>query len=262
MSHVAAERLAGQALGETDALTSDELDHLATCPACLGELDELREVVSISTDHLSDYRPMTPGPHVWPAIDAALRSEAEGTSVAGAAPPSALPPPVHRSHAAGGSTSGASSRRTATSTPLRRPGVALLAAAVGLIVGLSGVLVCQSLRSTDATVLASTPLRALPGHTGTGNAELVQSRGTRLLRVELDAPPAGPDYRELWLINTDGERMYSLGVLPPNGADSYPIPPELAAGLQGYTIVDVSIEPYDGNSAHSRNSLVRGSLPG
>lgn len=262
MSHVGAERLAGQALGDADALTSDELDHLATCPACLGELDELRNVVTLSTDHLADYRPMTPGPHVWQAIDASLRTEAAGTSVDGAARPYANPQPVHDSDGPSGSASGASSRRTATSTPQRRPGVALLAAAVGLIVGLSGVLGYQSLRSADATVLASTPLRALPGHTGTGNAELVQAAGTRLLRVELDAPPAGPDYRELWLINTDGERMYSLGVLPPSGAQSYPIPPELAAGLQGYTIVDVSIEPYDGNSAHSRNSLVRGSLPG
>ena len=56
--------------------------------------------------------------------------------------------------------------------------------------------------------------------------------------------------------------MYSLGVLPPSGVQSYPIPPELDGGLGAYTIVDVSLEPYDGNSAHSHNSLVRGSLPG
>jgi hypothetical protein len=31
--------------------------------------------------------------------------------------------------------------------------------------------------------------------------------------------------------------------------------------LDGFTIVDVSIEPYDGNPEHSRISEVRGTLP-
>jgi hypothetical protein len=34
-----------------------------------------------------------------------------------------------------------------------------------------------------------------------------------------------------------------------------------ALGLEGFTIVDVSIEPYDGNPEHSRDSQVRGTLP-
>jgi hypothetical protein len=37
--------------------------------------------------------------------------------------------------------------------------------------------------------------------------------------------------------------------------------PELAGQLEGFNIVDVSIEPYDGNPAHSRNSQVCGVLP-
>jgi anti-sigma-K factor RskA len=65
----------------------------------------------------------------------------------------------------------------------------------------------------------------------------------------------------VWLINTDGQRMYTLGVLPDDGRASYPLPPELAGQLQGFTTVDVSIEPYDGNPAHSRESQVRGILP-
>jgi hypothetical protein len=42
---------------------------------------------------------------------------------------------------------------------------------------------------------------------------------------------------------------------------TYPLPTLLADGLDGFTIVDVSIEPYDGNPEHSRNSEVRGTLP-
>jgi hypothetical protein len=41
-------------------------------------------------------------------------------------------------------------------------------------------------------------------------------------------------------------------------------PQMLPAGsydLEGFNIVDISIEPYDGNPAHSRNSQVRGVLP-
>jgi len=42
---------------------------------------------------------------------------------------------------------------------------------------------------------------------------------------------------------------------------TYPLPTLLADGLDSFTIVDVSIEPYDGNPEHSRNSQVRGTLP-
>ena len=35
----------------------------------------------------------------------------------------------------------------------------------------------------------------------------------------------------------------------------------LGDSLDGFTIVDVSLEPYDGNAAHSLKSQVRGTLP-
>ena len=53
--------------------------------------------------------------------------------------------------------------------------------------------------------------------------------------------------------------MISLGVLPPDGRGRYPVP-AAAAALAGYTIVDISLEPYDGDAAHSRNSVLRGTL--
>jgi anti-sigma-K factor RskA len=79
--------------------------------------------------------------------------------------------------------------------------------------------------------------------------------------VSVEAPPPPDRYREVWLINSDGRRMYSLGVLPQNGSGTYPLPALLGDGLQGFTIVDVSIEPYDGKPEHSRSSQVRGNLP-
>ena len=110
-------------------------------------------------------------------------------------------------------------------------------------------------------VASSTALAALPGQTGQGTAELVRDQGRPELRVQIDAPPSPDRYREVWLINTDGQRMYPLGVLPDDGRATYPLPPALAGQLEGFNIVDVSIEPYDGNPAHSRESQVRGVLP-
>jgi hypothetical protein len=56
--------------------------------------------------------------------------------------------------------------------------------------------------------------------------------------------------------------MYSLGVLSAAGTGTYPLPARLGSSLEGFNIVDVSIEPYDGNVLHSQNSQVRGTLPG
>ena len=132
------------------------------------------------------------------------------------------------------------------------------AAAVGLIIGVGVTTVAVQ---DQVQVTSSTALQPLPGQTGQGTAELVSDQWRPELRVQIDSPPTPDRYREVWLINTDGQRMYPLGILPDDGRASYPLPPALAGQLQGFTIVDVSIEPYDGNPAHSRESQVRGTLP-
>jgi anti-sigma-K factor RskA len=132
------------------------------------------------------------------------------------------------------------------------------AAALGLVVGAGATVI---INRNDVQVAASTALSALPGHTGHGTAELLRTPNDPELRVSVDGPQPADRYREVWLINSDGQRMYSLGVLPESGTATYPLPTLLANGLDGFTIVDVSIEPYDGNPKHSRNSQVRGTLP-
>ena len=69
----------------------------------------------------------------------------------------------------------------------------------------------------------------------------------------------GAGYLEVWLINTDGKRMISIGVLDPSGTTVFPISTDLLT--RGYVIVDISREGYDARPEHSGDSLARGTLP-
>jgi anti-sigma-K factor RskA len=243
MTHLDPDRLADRALGTDDPLTVAEEKHLNSCAECRDELAQLSRIAELSRQ--PEELVQVPADAIWRSIQGQLASQAPAPATTEVA---AEPSP---------------SSPTVTDLPRRtaRPRSWLLVAAaavVGLIIGV-GVTTVAVREGVEVT--SSTALEALPGQTGQGTAELVSDRGRPELRVQIDAPPTPDRYREVWLINTDGQRMYTLGVLPDDGRASYPLPPELAGQLQGFTIVDVSIEPYDGNPAHSRESQVRGTLP-
>ena len=245
MTHLNPDRLADRALGTDDPLTAAEESHLAGCAECRNELAELSRIAELGRNPERIAHQLVPTEAMWQSIQVQLASQATAPAPTEAA---AEPAP---------------SSPTVTELPRRtpRPRSWLLmaaAAAVGLIIGIGVTTVAVRDR---VEVTSSAALEALPGQTGQGTAELVSDRGRPELRVQIDAPPTPDRYREVWLINTDGQRMYTLGVLPDDGRASYPLPPELAGQLQDFTIVDVSIEPYDGNPAHSRESQVRGTLP-
>jgi len=243
MTHLDPDRLAGRALGTDDPLTAAEEMHLDSCAECRDELAQLSRIAELS--HHPEEPAQVPADAIWRSIQDQLASQAPAatrTEVAAEPPPS--PPAVSELP-----------RRT----PRPRSWLLVAAAAVvGLIIGVGVTTVAVRDR---VEVTSRTALEALPGQTGQGTAELISDRGRGELRVQIDAPLTPDRYREVWLINTDGQRMYPLGVLPDDGRATYPLPPALAGQLQGFTIVDVSIEPYDGNPAHSRDSQVRGTLP-
>ena len=243
MTHLDPDRLADRALGADDPLTAAEESHLDGCAECRNELAELSRIAELGRNPERIAHQLVPTEAIWQSIQVQLASQTPATTEAAAEPAPSSP--------------------TVTELPRRtaRPRSWLLVAAaavVGLIIG-AGITTVAVRDRVEVT--SSTALEALPGQTGQGTADLVNDRGRPELRVQIDAPPTPDRYREVWLINTDGERMYTLGVLPDDGRASYPLPPELAGQLQGFTIVDVSIEPYDGNPAHSRESQVRGILP-
>jgi hypothetical protein len=246
MTHLDPELLAGVVLESSETLEPDQRQHLTECAECQAEVSAFQRV-AVTLQRAERTPRAIPGPRVWERIAAQV-------AVDEPAVPGPPPLPLH----AVDEPAPAPRSKAGPTRPGRR--TVLLAAAVGLVVGI-GSTVAVNQTSGRSEIVSSTPLVALPGQNGSGTAELVRRRGVTELHVQVKASSPDQAYRELWLINTDGKRMYSVGVLPPSGAGTYPIPPQLSGGLSGFTIVDVSIEPYDGNAEHSHNSLVRGSLP-
>jgi hypothetical protein len=107
-------------------------------------------------------------------------------------------------------------------------------------------------------VISSTELDSLDGSSTLGRAELVDQAGGTELRVSTSPMPATPGFVEVWLINEDGTRMLSLGVMA-SDQEMFAVPP--AALAQGYRIVDLSRERYDDDARHSGDSIMRGTLP-
>jgi hypothetical protein len=274
--------LAGHALGQDDALDAADQEHLASCSHCRAELDQYRRVVTLGQGTQASETPTPPLDRIWRSIQAELAptSATEGIAATKTMEADSVPPVTPNDRpasdvpgndetandkpvsvvAASDETTDAGGEKPIAGRRRKWWPIVAAAAALGLVVGAGATVI---INRNDVQVAASTALSALPGHTGHGTAELLRTPNDPELRVSVDGPqPADPpSYREVWLINSDGQRMYSLGVLPESGTGTYPLPTLLANGLDGFTIVDVSIEPYDGNPAHSRNSQVRGSLP-
>jgi anti-sigma-K factor RskA len=149
--------------------------------------------------------------------------------------------------------------------PLRRNRTPWLLAAAGIAgVAVGGLAVGVATDNADTEqpqVVAQVALDPLPEWDASGNAAVAQQAdGTVLLTVELDAgdgPGSGDGYREVWLIDEKVEGMVSLGVL--EGSSGTFVVPD-GVDLAQFPVVDVSLEPVDGQPTHSGNSIVRGIL--
>lgn len=246
MTHLDEELLAQWALEETDP-DPDAADHLATCAECQATLTELRGL----TAELHETTELASPPEsVWSGITTELGLDSPGTPQANEA----------------GTGTESRAAEEAQSSPATKPGrrygrgMLALAAGVAAIAGIGiGLGVSQVLEDDEPAQqpVAVVRLDPLPGKSGGGTADLIQSGNE--LQVSVEGLDAGSGYFELWLINADGERMVSLGVLDPATGGTFRIPDN--ATTEGYRIVDVSLEPNDGNPAHSRDSVVRGTLP-
>ncbi|WP_322921099.1 anti-sigma factor [Nocardioides renjunii] len=255
MSHVDLEELAGVALDHDD--TSDEVRrHVASCPECRAVVASLAEA-----RHLAGEGPLVAPPrHVRDRVLAHVRTP----GAAADAPTSAPSPPIplrRGSHRTTGTGQAPSGRR---GVPVWAAG---LAAALALVAGLGlgrvlgdGDAAPEAVDppTQSATVVAAADLTALDSDAARGEASAVRSEDTVTLRVRARELGEEDGFHEVWLINVDGTRMVALGVLANGDAGEFQVPRGLID--DGYRIVDISIEPEDGDPTHSGVSLARGEL--
>jgi len=239
MTHVPDEVLAALALGQTDVPPSDR-EHVRTCPECNAGLAQLRRVEQLLADSSAQPAELPDG-RLWERIAAATAPAPHG-----ATPPAAVATP---------SSPGTEQPRPATR--LRRRWQ-LLAAGVCLLAGIGLGRLVWGPGEPAPQVVSSVQLSALDGSQTLGRADLLEEGGTTELRVSTAAMPSTPGYVEVWLLNDDGQRMLSLGVLDATKA-VFAVPPSALA--QGYRIVDLSREHYDNDARHSGDSIMRGTLP-
>lgn len=132
----------------------------------------------------------------------------------------------------------------------------LLVAAAVLAVLAIGALAITALDTDDGSEVVATGVLEPLTDRGSGRAELVEVDGSFELRVDLDDLDAADGFHEVWMIDTEVSRLVSLG--PVRGDGTYTIP----AGMDpaAFPIVDVSVEPIDGDPTHSGASVLRGQL--
>lgn len=246
--HLDDELLTLLALGE-DTASDDERAHADACPRCRAEVDKLREVVELARPAVEL---VPPAPRVWDAIAAELELGAAPVGTAAATDGPAVPAP---------GAPAPEQAATADVVPLtrrRRAGWAWVAAAAvaGLVVG--SAVTWGIVRQPAAQVVATATLEPLPGWTASGSAA-VESRsdGTRELVVDLEGDVGEDGFREVWLLRPDLSGLVSVGTLE-GGSGRFDLPSGL--DLDDFSVVDVSEEPFDGDPAHSGDSIVRGGL--
>ena len=227
-----------------DPLPEAMARHVDSCARCRSELAKWQDLVAVGQSASRQDTPQPPPAHVWDGISSELGLTAPSTSHE-----PAVVVPLARA------------RRWSTSF--------LVAASVaGLLVGGAAVLGADALLMDDGdpapvaapTPVAQTQLVALPDHRGQGEAEIVETAAGTELVVDVSGLSGGSSsdgFFEVWLIDPDTLQMVGLGALT-SDSGRFLVPDGL--DLSQYRLVDVSLEPFDGDPVHSRDSVVRGEL--
>ena len=154
----------------------------------------------------------------------------------------------------------------------RRVRPMVLSGAAAVVVVIAGVAAYVATRDDPAAVVASATLAYDPdadgfdslGAQAAADAELLIQGGrhqVQLVDAQLPRPEAGADL-EAWLIRPDDQGnvadLVSLGLVDPADPGSLAVPPGYDPSL--YAVVDISVEPRDGDPAHSGRSILRGIL--
>lgn len=144
------------------------------------------------------------------------------------------------------------------------------AAAVVVIIAASAAIIAQRDESAP-TVVASAELAYDAesfddlGADAAASVSLIDDDG--MLRVEINesnlpSPSGEPADLELWLIQPDASgnpaELVSLGLIDPDAPGDFEVPRSHDPDV--FFVVDISVEPRDGNTDHSGRSILRGPL--
>jgi hypothetical protein len=290
--HLDPDRLALLGLAEppTDAAESDHVD---ACPDCRAEVDALREVAALGarTQEVRDLP--APPARVWHGILAGIGAVPHAPP----GPPLSRPPlsgPLSGPPLSGPPLSGPLSKRAALYSATRQQGTPpgekrtlhapgapgsrparstrlrpALVAAVAAVLAVTGTLVVTGRPDRAPVTAVTTPavtaratLARLPTAPASvaGDARVLAGDGGERLHLHVTGLPLSTGYYEVWLINPTNDQMISVGTLGGSADALLPLPGTV--DLNAYRIVDVSAEAYDGRTAHSGQSLLRGALTG
>ncbi|MFJ4483688.1 anti-sigma factor [Streptomyces longwoodensis] len=270
MKHADDESLALMAMGDTPS--PDAADHLRHCARCTRELEAFRHVVATARTPLpGEDELLTPPADLWDAIADEL-GLAPDTGTPGT--PGTTGTPGGELSARGVADAGPRPATAEYSTgpqtpprPVRRPrrlarfSVALAACAALFGAG-AGSAVTWWVTHDDTSSTAADDGRRLDSlqPRSAGYARLAGSNARRTLDITVKGLPKTSGYFEVWLMDRSHTKLVSMGVLGPDGHAVLPVPDTI--DLKEYSVVDVSVQPYNGKPDHSGDSVVRGPYAG
>ncbi len=240
MDHPEPDVLLGLERADADTDAEEVRRHLALCAQCTAELESIARLDSAADligPALDPGGLIAPASSVWDRVQAELFPHSPTVATTSTVP-----------------------RRSRL--PLM---VAAAAAIAGIVVGSVGsyFLFVDTPTSTDRTTAET----AVPIAVGTlaaegqgavsGEVAMRQGTVSRLLTITFSFTVPGPGYVEAWLLDPLTNEMLGLGVLGPEGG-TVTVP--AGVDLSRFTTVDVSREPFDGDPAHSADSIARGVL--
>ena len=133
---------------------------------------------------------------------------------------------------------------------------AVAAALVLVALAVAVIAIATVTTGDDPEQVAVADLELLLDAEATGAATLVQRDDALVLELDVAGLDEIDGYYEVWLLTPAVDGLVSLGPLRSDGRH------ELPSGLDHteYVVVDISIEPHDGDPTHSGNSILRGEL--
>ena len=227
------------------------------------ELEELQSIARSITEQ--DRQRHTPPPHVWSNIEATIADpNTAGKSAGKTELTSDDPTPTieHTSDTADNVHELSSVRpehafeRPRARTSRSRLLLAGIAAAIALI---AGITLFDGSASNIPTFVAEASNTTLTEDFGGTATAIVEVDDVPMLELDFSEPIPDGEPVELWLGTDDFSELVSLGNVRP-GATSWSGDWPTGVDPTVFRVVDLSIEPDDGNDDHSGRSILRGEL--